>query len=234
MAPAQAFLCRYLWYFSLEIPPSYLKASLCIVNDLSLVEVPSPWLFLNQDRNVTMGLAAESSWGEPVFSNKRWLGLKVIQASLWSTVTTEQKKKKKGQNPLGFSPLKPLLRINCEWLLLCHRSLKLSMKVLWWLWGSEGSTYPQPCSIPASGSGKSDKLNSKKQHTLWASLPPGPWELISQDHWWAPRTASPMQEALPTARHHKNPDWELGPDLCATYPVHIKFLQKKEVDWALN
>lgn len=71
MAAAQVFLCRYLWCFSLEIPLSYLKAFLCIVNDLSEVEVPSLWLLPNQDRNVTTGLGTGFSWGELVFSNKR-------------------------------------------------------------------------------------------------------------------------------------------------------------------
>lgn len=50
---------------------SYLKALLCVVNDLSEVEIPSLWLLLNQDRNVTTGLATEFSRGELVFSNKR-------------------------------------------------------------------------------------------------------------------------------------------------------------------
>lgn len=170
MAPAQAFLCRYLWYFSLEIPLSYLKALLCIVNDLSEVEVPSLWLLLNQDRNVTTGLATEFSRGELVFSNKRWRWLKVIPASLRSAATTEREKK--GQNPLGFLPVNPSLRINREELLLCHRSPELSMKALCCLWEIGRKYLPRNlCSIPASGSGKSVKLNSKKRYTLWVSLP---------------------------------------------------------------
>lgn len=111
MAPAQAFLCRYLWYFSLAIALSYLRASLCIVNDLSLVEVPSLWLLLlNQDRNVTTGLGSECFWGKLVFSNKRRLWLKIMHASPWSTVTTAHRK---GQTLQGlFSPLQPSLGTN--------------------------------------------------------------------------------------------------------------------------
>lgn len=189
---------------------SYLKALLCVVNDLSEVEIPSLWLLLNQDRNVTTGLATEFSWGELVFSNKRWRWLKVIPASLRSAATTEWEKK--GQNPLGFLPVNPSLRINREQLLLCHRSPELSMKALRCLWEICRKYLPRNlCSIPASGSGKSVELNSKKRYTLWGSLPQNSLPRTTD----GPRTVSPMQEAPPTAppiiTRTQNENWDGRP-----------------------
>lgn len=185
MVPAQAFSCKYLWYFPLEICLSYLRASLCIVNDLSLVEVPSLWLLWNQDRNATTGLGSEGNPGKTgIF---KWKVTVIKNDACLTVISCDNCREGKGQNPLGFppSPASPQNKLCCFFSSACPATAHLSWP---WFWETGRKDLPLSlCSSPAPGSGKCAKLHSKKQHIPWASLPASPWNS-------APRTTEEQQE----------------------------------------